>query len=55
MSHDDKKGLKVLENEILHLIRLNGLNSKMVRETAWLVKQSTKVNIKRADGTCSAV
>ena len=51
MSFDDSAGLKVLEKEIKHLNRLNGINQKMIRETAQLRRQKSKVIIHRADGS----
>jgi hypothetical protein len=55
MSHNDKKELIALENEIRHLNRLNGINAKMLREASWLARQRTKVHIKGIDGFSNAV
>ena len=43
MAHNNKKELVALENEIRHLKRLNGINSKMLREASKKARQKTKV------------
>ena len=55
MAHSDHRDLNMLEAEIKHLNRLNGINNRILKETRQIARQKTKVSIRNADGTSQSV